>query len=78
MDKKLHQGTTFTRNNKNFKENIWRAKKSGLQFSIFRKSLKWRVEAEDYKSNQVFNFEELGFIELEDAFDFVVKFKSDK
>lgn len=78
MDKKVYLGTTFTRNNKNFKENIWKAKKSGLQFSIFRKSLKWRVEAQDRKSYQLLNFENLGFDDLEDAFDFVVKYKSNK
>ena len=77
MDKKVWCNTTFTRNNKNFKENIWRAKKAGLQFSIFRKSFKWRVEAQNPKTNQSYNFEDLGFDELEKAFDFVVKFKKD-
>lgn len=75
MDKKIWCGTTFTRNNKNFKENIWKAKKGGLQFSIFRKSLKWRLEAEDYKSNLKIYFEDLGFDDLEKAFDFAVSFK---
>jgi hypothetical protein len=75
MDKKVWKGTTFTRNNKNFKENIWKAKKGGLQFNVFRKSLKWRVEAQTTKTDEIIDLKELGFEDLEDAFDFIINFK---
>lgn len=75
MDKKIWKGTTFTRNNKNFKENIWKAKKGGLHFEIFRKSLKWKITAQNQKTNETIDLTQLGFEDLEDAFDFVIKFK---
>ena len=78
MDKKIYQGTTFTRNTKNFKENVWKAKKSGFVFQIFRKSLAWRVEAQNSKSGESFSYQELGFQNLEKAFEFVVNFKNNE
>jgi hypothetical protein len=76
MDKKIWKGTTFTRNPKNFKDNVWKAKKLSFQFSIFRKSFKWRIEATNSKTGESKDFTELGFSDLEDAFQFVTDFKN--
>jgi len=76
MDKKIWNGTTFTRNPKNFKDNVWKAKKLGFQFSIFRKSFKWRIEATNSKTGETRDFSELGFSDLEDALQFVTDFKN--
>jgi hypothetical protein len=76
MDKKIWNGTTFTKNPKNFKDNVWKAKKLGFQFSIFRKSFKWRIEATNTKTGENRDFSELGFSELGDAFQFVTDFKN--
>lgn len=75
MDKKVYKGTTFSRNPRNFRENIWKAKKSGFNFSVFRKNFKWRVEAQNAKTGEKLNFLELGFDELENAFEYVIKYK---
>jgi len=77
MDKKIYKGTTFSRNPKNFKENIWKAKKFGFQFLVFRKNFKWRIEAQNTKSCENLNFSDLGFDELEHAFEHIINFKKD-
>lgn len=75
MDKKIYKGTTFTRNSKNFKENIWKAKKFGFNFKIFRKSLAWRIEATNSSTFEIIDYTEQAFVELENAFEFIVSLK---
>jgi hypothetical protein len=75
MDKKTYKGTTFTRNPKNFKDNVWKAKKLGLNFQIFRKSFAWRIEVTNSVTSEIIDYTEHAFTELEDAFEFIVSLK---
>lgn len=78
MDKKVYKGTTFSRNPKNFKENVWRAKKFGYYFSVFRKNFKWRIEAQNTKASESLNLSNFGFEELEDAFEYIINYKKNE